>query len=82
MIVVKEKKFILIFANLNVGANNRLELYVEEKGWKNSTQKVKSLLSTFILYAKDEFEKLALEMMNMRFAVVREGSEKRITEAL
>jgi len=60
----------------------RLELYVEEKGWKNSTQKVKSLLSTFILYAKDEFEKLALEMMNMRFAVVREGSEKRITEAL
>lgn len=53
----------------------RVEMYVEEKGWKGSSQLVKSLLSTFILYAKDQFEKLALDMMNVRFAVVRENNE-------
>ncbi|EAR89307.2 hypothetical protein TTHERM_00371220 (macronuclear) [Tetrahymena thermophila SB210] len=60
----------------------KLELYVEEKGWKGSSQLVKSLLSTFILYAKDQFEKLALEMMNTRFGIVRDEDEQKLNETL
>ncbi|KAL4496210.1 hypothetical protein ABPG72_012947 [Tetrahymena utriculariae] len=60
----------------------KLELYVEEKGWKGSSQLVKSLLSTFILYAKDQFEKLALEMMNTRFGIVRDENEEKLNETL
>ncbi|KAL4446612.1 hypothetical protein ABPG74_005550 [Tetrahymena malaccensis] len=60
----------------------KLELYVEEKGWKGSSQLVKSLLSTFILYAKDQFEKLALEMMNTRFGIVRDEDEGKLNQTL
>lgn len=39
-------------------------------------------MSTFILYVKDQFEKLALEMMNTRFGIVREENESQLIETL
>ncbi|EGR34097.1 hypothetical protein IMG5_024190 [Ichthyophthirius multifiliis] len=60
----------------------RFELYIDEIQWKKSSQLIKSLLSTFILYAKDEVEKLALEMMNIRIRTQKENDIKLLSNTL
>ena len=50
----------------------RLELYVDELMWKKANKLSQDLLNSFILYAKDEVEKMSINMMNTRFNIIKE----------
>ena len=50
----------------------RLELYVDELMWKKASKLSQDLLNSFILYAKDESEKMSINRMNTRFNIIKE----------
>ena len=60
----------------------RLELYVDELMWKKANKLSQDLLNSFILYAKDEVEKMSINMMNTRFNIIKEKDINLLNEGM